>query len=294
MSNYQPNPYQQPQSQPPPWGPPPQGPPLQGPPPQGPPYQGPPPQGPPPQGPPPQGPPFGPPAAQQYPAQQQYPQQPPAQSPYPAPYPAQPQPPQPPAGPKVPVLGRLVGAGIIVVALLFSGFFGWEGLYAAGIRGTHGELKVEKCTVKYERYRSHGHYRTRRSYDCYGTFTSDDGKTKDINAVLDDSKLRYDADETVSVTQAGEAVSTTRDFDYVVSDAKHAGYDFAGAFALLIAVALGIFCTVTGYFPGKRCQVSYNQAWRASARGATRPVIIAVGAIGALGALVSLILGFAL
>ncbi|MEU6846138.1 hypothetical protein ABZ930_30110 [Streptomyces sp. NPDC046716] len=232
----------------------------------------PPPWGPPPQGSPPQAPSFGP------PAQQQFPPQPPAGG---------------PAGPKVPFLGRLIGAGIIVVALLFSGFFGWEGLYAAGVRGTHGELKVEKCTVKYERHRSHGHYRTRRSYDCYGTFTSDDGKTKDINAVLD-GKMRYAADEKVSVTQAGEAVSTDRDFDYVVSDAKHAGYNFAGAFALLIAVALGIFCTVTGYFPGKGCKVSYNEAWRASARGATRPVVIAVGAVGALGALVSLLLGYVL
>ncbi|WP_420035838.1 hypothetical protein ACN2WE_29555 [Streptomyces sp. cg28] len=280
MTNYQPNPYQQPHppQQPSPYPNPyqqaPQGQPPypQGaPPPPGsyppqPPYQ----QPPQPWGSPPQGPPA---------PQQQFPRQPP--------------PPQAPVGPKVPVLGRLIGAGIIVVALLFSGYFAWEGLYAAGVRGVHGELKVEKCTAKYERYRSHGHYRTRRSYDCFGVFTSDDGRTKDINAVLD-TKLRYDADESVSVTQAGEAVSTSRDFDYVVSDAKHAGFNFAGSFALLIAVALGIFCAATGYFPGRRCQVSYNEAWRASARGATRPVVIAVGAIGAVGALVSLLLGYVL
>ncbi|WP_353945065.1 hypothetical protein ABII15_28215 [Streptomyces sp. HUAS MG91] len=257
MANYQPNPYQQPQ--------PPQQPPYPNP------YQQQPPPNPyqqPPWGAPPQGPPPGP------------------QAPYPAA-------PQQPGGSKVPVLGRLIGAGIIVVALLFSSFFGWEGLYAAGVRGVHGELKVDKCTVKYERYRTHGHYRTRRSYDCYGTFTSDDGKTKDINAVLD-TELRYDADETVSVTQSGEAVSTSRDYDYVVSDAKHAGFNFAGSFALLIAVALGVFCAATGYFPGRRCKVSYSEAWRASARGATRPAVIVIGAIGAVGALVSLLLGYML
>ncbi|MFJ4716069.1 hypothetical protein [Streptomyces sp. NPDC088785] len=218
------------------------------------------------------------------PSQQPRPRQPPWGPPPPSPY---------PAGRKVPVLGRLVGAGIVVVALFFGGYFAWEGLYAAGVRGTHGELKVDKCVTTYERHRTHGHYRTRRSYDCHGTFTSDDGGTKDPDAVLD-TETRRTAGETVAVTRAGGAVSAGRDFDYVLSDARHAGFDFAAACALLIGVALGVFCTVTGYFPGRRCQVSYQEAWRASARGATRPVVLALGAAGALGALVSLLLGYAL
>src|SRR6266540_2738342 len=80
-------------------------------------------------------------------------------------------------------LGRLIGAGLILVGLVLLALGAFLGPYTYAT-ATPGKLTVQTCTVDYK-YRSSSsssssRKKTKTRY-CYGTFTSNDGKTKDLN-----------------------------------------------------------------------------------------------------------------
>ncbi|MCX4829765.1 MULTISPECIES: hypothetical protein [unclassified Streptomyces] len=181
----------------------------------------------------------------------------------------------------------------MVVTLIAGGLFAWQAMYAAGLRGTHGEFTVSQCSTQTVSYRSHGKHRTREEVKCYGSFSADGGKGSDPNAYLEPSSS-HSAGTKISVTQT-DSTSTveSRQFSYVEASAWNGGLMFAFAFAWLIGTALGAFMTVTGH-TGRRSRVSYGTAWRSTAGGPTRPILFGLAAVGALGVVVSLLLGLVL
>lgn len=209
---------------------------------------------------------------------------PPPQAPVPAPIPPKHQ---------VPFMARLIGVGVMLVTLIGGGILGWQALYAAGLRGTHGEFTVSQCSAHTVSYRSHGKHRTREEVKCYGTFTADGGKGNDPNAYLEPSST-HPTGSKIAVTQTDSASTLeSRRFSYVEAGAWNAGLMCAFAFGMLIGTALGAFMTVTGY-TGTRSRVSYGTAWRSTAGGATRPILFGLAGVGVLGVVVSLLLGLVL
>ncbi|MGP3774641.1 hypothetical protein ACTWJ8_27880 [Streptomyces sp. SDT5-1] len=193
----------------------------------------------------------------------------------------------------VPFIARLIGAGIVIVTLGAAGIFGWQATYAAGLRGTHGEFTVSHCSAQTVGYRSHGKHRTREEVKCTGTYTSDDGRAEDSDAYLEPDAY-HSAGTKLSVTRTDSpAASASPRFSYVEANAWNAGLLSAFAFAMLIGTALGAFVFTTGC-TGTRSRVSYGDAWRSTAGGAKRPVILGLAGVGALGAVVSVLLGVVL
>ncbi|WP_327661275.1 MULTISPECIES: hypothetical protein [unclassified Streptomyces] len=190
-------------------------------------------------------------------------------------------------------MARLIGVGVMLVTLIGGGILGWQALYAAGLRGTHGEFTVSQCSAHTVSYRSHGKHRTREEVKCYGTFTADGGKGNDPNAYLEPSST-HPTGSKIAVTQTDSASTLeSRRFSYVEAGAWNAGLMCAFAFGMLIGTALGAFMTVTGY-TGTRSRVSYGTAWRSTAGGATRPILFGLAGVGVLGVVVSLLLGLVL
>ncbi|MFF3496781.1 hypothetical protein ACFYWS_36200 [Streptomyces sp. NPDC002795] len=201
--------------------------------------------------------------------------------------------PKPGGKPQVPIKARLIGVCVMLVTLVAGGIFAWQAMYAAGLRGTHGEFTVSQCSTQSVGYRSHGKHRTREEVECQGTFTADDGKGNDPGAHLEPSSSHATGTR-ISVTRTDSASAPeSRRFSYVEAGAWNGGLMFAFTFAWLIGTALGAFMTVTGH-TGRRSKVSYGDAWRSTAGGATRPVLFGLLAVGVLGVVVSLLLGLAL
>ncbi|RPF36720.1 hypothetical protein [Streptomyces sp. TLI_185] len=172
--------------------------------------------------------------------------------------------------------GRLIGAGLILVSLVLVALGAYLGPYKYAT-STPGKLTVQNCTVDYK-YRSSSSSSSSRKKTktrwCYGTFTSDDGTVKDLNA-----ELRSDA-----LYQRGHVIEARRISD--VSYMQDQGWAHAIAvgcawwFGALIALAIGLFSAITG-FP-------YGQG---ESQRLFRTTLVTVG-VGVLGLVVSLLVVF--
>ncbi|MFF4509216.1 hypothetical protein [Streptomyces sp. NPDC001401] len=173
-------------------------------------------------------------------------------------------------------LGRLIGAGLILVSVVLLGL----GAYLGPVRyatSTPGKLTVETCTVDYK-YRSSSSSSSSRKKTktrwCYGTFTSDDGKVKDLNAELRSDAL-YQRGHVIEARKTSD-ISYMQDHGWVHAIAVGCAWWFGA----LIALAIGVFAAVTG-FP-------YGQS---ESQGLFRTSLVTV-AVGVLGLVVSLLVVF--
>ncbi|MDG4856968.1 hypothetical protein P8605_02130 [Streptomyces sp. T-3] len=175
--------------------------------------------------------------------------------------------------------------------LVLGGFGAYEGAYAAGWAGTHGKLTVESCDVVHTRHGSSSGRKNRgRTVRCHGTFVSDDGKTKDVNATLE-SKRDYLQKTQVSVQQTDfGTIDLDTDASYVVSGWDRALRWFAGFFGAWILIGLGVFCLATGYAPFGRSRIGFNAAWEAAGRNVTRAAVIGMMGVGLVGAVLSFLI----
>ncbi|MFF3908452.1 hypothetical protein ACFYZJ_21265 [Streptomyces sp. NPDC001848] len=138
-------------------------------------------------------------------------------------------------------LGRLIGAGLILVGLVLLALGAYLGpcRYATS---TPGKLTVETCTVDYK-YRSgtSGSSRKRtKTRWCYGTFTAADGSVKDLNAELKSDAL-YQRGHVLQARRIGDT-SYQLDHGWVGAIAVGCAWGF-GALPFL---TIGFFGTVTG------------------------------------------------
>ncbi|MEV0094340.1 hypothetical protein [Streptomyces sp. NPDC050738] len=190
--------------------------------------------------------------------------------------------------------GRAAGAGFLLLAILAAGFSAYQGANTAGWIGTHGKLTVQSCDTSHattSRTRRH----SSRHVTCYGTFVSDDGKTRDINAEIEDGKRRYLGGTELSVQRTGApTLSTDTDTSYVITAPYRAGGWFAGFFGSWLIFALGLLYVSTGHLPAGRNKVSFSTTWDAAGRGRVRTAVIAVSVAGVVGAAVAFLVGLVL
>lgn len=172
-------------------------------------------------------------------------------------------------------LGRLIGAGLILVGLVALALGAYLGPYTYAT-ATPGKLTVETCTVdyKYRSSTSSGSRKKTKTRYCYGTFTSNDGATKDLNA-----ELRSDAlHQRGYVIEALKTGDTTYKQDHGWVGAIATGC--AWWFGALIALALGVFGAVTGFFSA-----------REPSQGLFRTCLVTV-LVGVVGLIISLLVVF--
>jgi hypothetical protein len=173
-------------------------------------------------------------------------------------------------------LGRLIGAGLILVGLVLLALGAYLGPYTYAT-STPGKLSVQTCTVEYK-YRSSSSSSSSRKKTktrwCYGTFTSDDGTVKDLNAELKSDAL-YTRGHVIEARQTSDT-SYMQDHGW----ARAIAVGCAWGFGALIALAIGLFCAVTG-FP-------YGQG---ESQGLFRTTLVTV-AMGVLGLVISLLVVF--
>lgn len=173
-------------------------------------------------------------------------------------------------------LGRLIGAGLILVGLVALALGAYLGPYTYAT-STPGKLTVQTCTVEYK-YRSSSSSSSSRKKTrtrwCYGTFTSDDGNVKDLNAELKSDAL-YTRGHVIEARRTSDT-SYMQDHGWTRAIAVGCAWGFGA----LIALAIGLFCAVTG-FP-------YGQG---GSQGLFRTTLVTVG-VGVLGLVVSLLVVF--
>jgi hypothetical protein len=190
------------------------------------------------------------------------------------------------------VLGRAAGAGFLILALLVAAFTAYQGANTAGWIGTHGELTVKSCDtspVTTHRARRHG---SSRHVTCYGTFVSDDGKSRDIYAQVEDGKRLYAGGTRLSVQRTGApTLSTDTDTSYVITAPYRAGGYFAGFFGSWLIFALGLLYVTTGHLPAGRNKVPFSTTWDAAGRGRVRTTAIVISVAGLVGAAVAFLVG---
>ncbi|MBC9729912.1 hypothetical protein [Streptomyces sp. TRM68367] len=172
-------------------------------------------------------------------------------------------------------LGRLIGAGLILVGLVLLALGAYLGPYSYAT-STPGKLTVETCTVDYK-YRSStsssSRKRTKTKW-CYGTFTATNGTTKDLNAELRSDAL-YQRGDVIEALKTGDT-SYQQDHGWVGAIAVGCVWWFGA----LIPLALGLFGTATGFAFGGASDVRRSkQAASQGLLGAVY-VLIAVGVIG--------------
>ncbi|CAL9546486.1 hypothetical protein SUDANB58_04358 [Streptomyces sp. enrichment culture] len=189
-------------------------------------------------------------------------------------------------------LGRAGGLVLLLAGLALSGWGTYEGVYAAEWAGTHGTLTVKQCEVSYPHNASRSSRKNHRPVQCRGTFVSEDGRSEDADAAVR-VRQRYPQGTELSVQQsASPPTETSGDADYVQSGMDRAWRWFGVFFGGWVLTGLGVFCLVTGYAPFGRSRISYDTAWEASRRGATRPAVIAMTGVGLVGAGVSFLIGY--
>ncbi|MFF4212704.1 hypothetical protein ACFYZE_25755 [Streptomyces sp. NPDC001796] len=162
-------------------------------------------------------------------------------------------------------LGRLIGAGLLLVGLVLLALGAFLGPYTYAT-STPGKLTVENCTVDYKyRGTSSSSRKKTRTRWCYGTFTADDGSVKDLNAELKSDALYRRG----HVLQARKTGDTSYKLDHGWVGAIAVGC--AWWFGALIPLAVGLLGASTGF--------SSNQpASQALLR--TTVVLVAVGVAG--------------
>ncbi|GAA4802512.1 hypothetical protein [Streptomyces ziwulingensis] len=189
-------------------------------------------------------------------------------------------------------LGRAGGLIFLLAGLVLSGWGAYEGSYAAGWAGTRGTLTVQRCDVSYPNNASRSSRKNRRPVRCEGTFVSEDGGGRDAHAAVR-VRQRYAAGTELSTqrTRAPSSADAT-DGDYLQPGMDRAWRWFGAFFAGWVLTGLGVFCLVTGYAPFGHSRVSYDAAWEASGRGATRPAVLGMLGVGLVGAGVSFLVGY--
>lgn len=172
-------------------------------------------------------------------------------------------------------LGRLIGAGLILVSLVLLALGAYLGPYTYS-SSTQGKLTVETCTVDYK-YRSStsssSRKRTKTKW-CYGTFTSTDGSAKDINAELKSDALHQRGD----VIEALKTGDTSYQQDQGWTGAIAVGCVWW--FGSLIPLALGLLSTTTGFAFGGT--TDFRNARQIAGQGLINTVytLIATGVTG--------------
>ncbi|MGW3099952.1 hypothetical protein ACWDCC_41675 [Streptomyces sp. NPDC001102] len=171
-------------------------------------------------------------------------------------------------------LARLIGAGLILVGVVLLAL----GAYLGPVRyatSTPGKLTVEICTVDYK-YRSSSSSSRKKTKTrwCYGTFTADDGSTRDLNAELKSDAL-YQKGHVLDARRSSDtAYQLDRGWVYAIA------LGCAWGFGALIALATGVFVAVTGFPYGE-----------GESRRLFRACMVLVG-VGVLGLAVSLLVTF--
>ncbi|MEV5913751.1 hypothetical protein AB0M00_33245 [Streptomyces chartreusis] len=172
-------------------------------------------------------------------------------------------------------LGRLIGAGLILVSLVLLALGAYLGPYTYS-SSTQGKLTVETCTVDYK-YRSStsssSRKRTKTKW-CYGTFTSTDGSTKDINAELKSDALHQRGD-VIEALKTGDT-SYQQDQGWTGAIAVGCVWWFGSLFPLTI----GYFGTATSF---SSSQAPSQRLLRAC---------VTLVAVGGIGLIVSLLVAF--
>ncbi|MET8955835.1 hypothetical protein ACWEO4_26005 [Streptomyces sp. NPDC004393] len=181
-------------------------------------------------------------------------------------------------------LGRLIGAGLILVSLVLLALGAFLGPYRYAT-STAGKLTVQTCTVDYK-YRSstssNSQKRTKTRW-CYGTFTAADGSANDLNAELKSDAL-YPRGHIIEARKSGDT-SYQQDHGWVSGIAVGCAWWFAA----LIPLAIGLFFTATGFAFGGPSDV--HRAGQAASQGLLRTIYVLTAA-GVIGFAISLLVLF--
>ncbi|MFC8515138.1 hypothetical protein [Streptomyces sp. NPDC057257] len=189
-------------------------------------------------------------------------------------------------------LGRWGGLVFLLAGLAMSGWGAYEGAYTVGWAGTHGTLTVKRCVDDSSLNSSRNSRKKRLTVRCDGRFVSADGGSTDADAAVR-VRSQYAPGTELSVQQVDAPTSAgAGDGDYVRTDRPRAWRFFAAFFGGWVLTGLGVFCLATGYAPFGPSRVSYDEAWEASGRGVTRPVLIGMLGVGLLGAGVSYVVSY--
>ncbi|KPI00656.1 hypothetical protein OK074_5749 [Actinobacteria bacterium OK074] len=183
-------------------------------------------------------------------------------------------------------LGRLIGAGLILAALVLLALGSYLGPYSYA-KSTPGKLTVETCTVDYKYHSSTSSSARKRTKTrwCYGTFTADNGSTKDINAELRSDAL-YQRGHVIEARKTGDT-SYQQDHGWVGAIAIGCAWWFGA----LLPLAVGLYCTATGYAFGAGSGSGAGSSRRETSRGLLRTVFVMIG-VGVVGVAVSLLVMF--
>jgi hypothetical protein len=139
-------------------------------------------------------------------------------------------------------LGRLIGAGLILVGLVLLALGAYLGPYTYAT-STPGKLTVETCTVDYK-YRSSTSSSSRKKTKtrwCYGTFTANDGSVKDLNAELKSDAL-HQRGYVIEALKTGDT-SYKLDRGWVGAIAIGCAWFFGG----LMPLSIGVLGATTGF-----------------------------------------------
>ncbi|KUO14718.1 hypothetical protein [Streptomyces dysideae] len=189
-------------------------------------------------------------------------------------------------------LGRAGGLVFLLAGLVLSGWGAYEGAYAAGWAGTRGTLTVQQCDVSYPNNASRSSRKNRRPVRCEGTFVSEDGKSTDANAAVQ-VRQRYAQGTELAVQQAQAPTSDDApDADYLQTGMDRAWRWFGAFFGGWVLTGLGVFCLVSGFAPFGRSRISFDAAWEAAGRGATRAAVLGMIGVGLVGAGVSFLISY--
>ncbi|MGV9566437.1 hypothetical protein [Streptomyces sp. NPDC003480] len=176
--------------------------------------------------------------------------------------------------------GRLIGAGLILVGLVLLALGAYLGPYTYAT-STPGRLTVQTCSVDYKYRGTTSSSRKRiKTRWCYGTFTSEDGTVKDLNADLKSDAL-YQRGHVIEARKTGDT-SYEPDHGWVGAIAEGCAWWFAA----LIPLALGLFFTATGFAFGGPSDV--RRAGQTASQGLLRTVYL-LGAVGVIGFAVSML-----
>ncbi len=169
-------------------------------------------------------------------------------------------------------LGRLIGAGLILVSLILLALGAYLGPYTYAT-STPGKLTVNNCTVEYK-YRSSSSSSRRKTKTrwCYGTFTADDGSVKDLNAELRSDAL-YRPGHVLEARKTGDT-SYQQDRGWVAAIALGCVFWFSALFCIGISLAVG--------------SASARSSKQASGQGLVRTVVTSI-VVGVIGFVISLL-----
>lgn len=189
-------------------------------------------------------------------------------------------------------LGRAGGLVFLLAGLALSGWGAYEGAYAAGWAGTQGTLTVQQCEVSYPNNASRSSRKNRRPVRCEGTFVSEDGRSTDAHAAVQVRK-RYAAGTELAVQQTEPLTADDAgDAEYLQGGMDRAWRWFGAFFGGWVFTGLGVFCLATGFAPFGQSRISFDAAWEAAGRGATRAVVIGTIGVGLVGAGVSFLVSY--